>query len=328
MMRFMKAIISYLGLKDFAIALIGLYQLLILLLYRQKLKARLGRKKFREVKKKKVIVFPMRLNSGGTLHSGGYAIEKILLLLGVKVKGFSPWFVPSNAVYVDWQDLTFNKFRSEEFLLESCKYTSKDAEYESWTKINIHTNDISKKKVAKCFADAFGYSLDVDPTIYSGKIVEKSDANATHDGKVVSGPLLVSELQANKVYNIAIDNIDENGFATDYRLPFIGECLNFCYVKKRPEYDRFSNTNESTKMVNSSEIFTAIEMDSIEKFCRAMNLNYGELDCLRDSNTGLLYVVDVAKTPAGPPNAISKKDRLRAILEMSVAFATNFMIKS
>jgi len=130
-----------------------------------------------------------------------------------------------------------------------------------------------------------------------------------------------------KVYSVAINNIDENGMATDYRLPYIGTCLSFCYVKKRPKTDRFSNTNESAEMVDSSQVFTQDEIASIDKFCRMMKIDYAELDCLRDIDSGRLYIVDVAKTPAGPPNGISQKQRFDAILEMSVAFAKSFMIK-
>lgn len=37
------------------------------------------------------------------------------------------------------------------------------------------------------------------------------------------------------------------------------------------------------------------------------------MDCIRDSRSGRLYIVDVNKTCAGPPNAIGLRDHVWAI---------------
>jgi hypothetical protein len=46
---------------------------------------------------------------------------------------------------------------------------------------------------------------------------------------------------------------------------------------------------------------------------------------LRDANTRRIYVVDFAKTPAGPPNHLPKGLAAKAIEEISVAFSKNVL---
>jgi hypothetical protein len=316
-----KRLIVGLGLKPIAYKLISILCLPTLFLYRQKLKHRLGKNKYELIKNVDVITFPLKLSHNVNLLSGGYAMEKILHLLGLEPKAFNPWYQFEKILYLEWQDLTYNLFKSDDFIAESLKYVHK--ENLKIIKVNNNANDISKKKVAKCFSSVFKYDLDIDPLTFTGEIVVKSNDNATHDGQVIIGPLKNKDIDPSYVYSIAINNIDSNGLATDYRLPYIGKCLNFCYVKKRPKINRFSNTNESAFMKSSSEVFSDSELKQIDEFCRLMGIDYGELDCLRDNNTGKLYIVDVAKTPGGPPPEISKKQRYEAILEMSVAFVEN-----
>ena len=297
----------------------------LLLLYRQKLKSRLTENEFRLSKSIEIITFPTKLREFVLMSSGGPTIEKIFLLIGKQPNAFNFHLETDNLLYIDWQDLTHNRIKSSEYFQDLFKYFHKECLIDNMVKINLNTNDISKKNVAKCFASTFGYALDIDPTTYSGEIVVKSDENAKHDGEVITEPIRQADIDPSKVYSIAINNIDSNGFATDFRLPYIGKCLNFCYVKKRPKSDRFSNTNSSAIKVNSSEIFSESEFNSIDNFCRMLKLDFGELDCLRDNNTGKLYIVDVAKTPSGPPNGISNQHKYDAILEMSVAFVKNFL---
>jgi hypothetical protein len=55
--------------------------------------------------------------------------------------------------------------------------------------INFGCNDISKTRVAAAFEIASGDSLSVDPLTFRGRMVEKSEANAAHDGRVIEGPM-------------------------------------------------------------------------------------------------------------------------------------------
>ncbi|MDQ6770676.1 MAG: hypothetical protein M3Z54_11900, partial [Gemmatimonadota bacterium] len=44
-----------------------------------------------------------------------------------------------------------------------------------------------------------------------------------------------------------------------------------------------------------------------------IGMDFGELDVLRDRNSGKIYVVDANNTPAGPPTVLSKQDSARAL---------------
>ena len=54
--------------------------------------------------------------------------------------------------------------------------------------INLHRNDISKTRVDAVMKGVVGYGLAVDPLATHGPLVEKADANALHDGRIVTEP--------------------------------------------------------------------------------------------------------------------------------------------
>jgi hypothetical protein len=56
-----------------------------------------------------------------------------------------------------------------------------------------------------------------------------------------------------------------------------------------------------------------------------MDLDYGELDLLRDRGDGRIYVVDVNSTPWGPPNHISEDQSRIAVARMASAFRQAFL---
>src|SRR6056297_2076305 len=64
--------------------------------------------------------------------------------------------------------------------------------------INGRCIDISKSRVHKAFHEAFGYSIDVDPTKYDGLLVSKSNVNSKHDGYIIQGP--IKERESGRVY--------------------------------------------------------------------------------------------------------------------------------
>ena len=47
------------------------------------------------------------------------------------------------------------------------------------------------------------------------------------------------------------------------------------------------------------------EIVLINKFCESFGLEYGEIDVVRDFSSGNIYILDVNKTPWGPPNGLS-----------------------
>ncbi len=173
--------------------------------------------------------------------------------------------------------------------------------------INGRCTDVSKSRVMRTFEDVFGYPLEIDPETYAGRAVEKSELNGAHDGRVIQCP---QPRRDGFVYQRLIETGD-NGFVEDLRAPCVGGQLVTVFVKRRPEAQRFANSNTSVQLAEPSMFFSARELSSIEAFARAMELDWGGLDILRDRSSGRIYIVDVNKTDM-PPLALPFRDKMRA----------------
>ncbi len=189
--------------------------------------------------------------------------------------------------------------------------------------LNASCRDISKEAVARAFERVFGYGFHVDPTTHIGPLVEKSDRNGPHDGRIIHGP---AQAVPGRVYQRIIDNQVEDRFVMDIRTPVIGNAIPFVYLKYRPLYERFSNNNTRAVRRPTSEVFSTDEVSNIVAFARAMGLDYGELDILRDRGDSRIYIVDVNKTPVGPPNHLDRFEGRRAMRELGEALAAQFMV--
>jgi len=234
--------------------------------------------------------------------SRGSTIYKISKELGYNITN-KQRSKPEFAIF--WE---YTTFRKEFRLLDEI---SKDKYV-----INLHSRDISKKYVDKIHQEVFGYSTMVDPLTYNGKIVKKSDINGTHNGEIVEGP--VEFIEEDYIYQILIDNTIPGDSVMDIRVPFIGEALNFVYIKTRTISDRFKNPTGS-KVEAISDHLSDNEIKQLNQYCKILKLDYGELDVLRDKKDGRIYVIDVNNTPQGPPSKTSKKDAIYAISEMTEA---------
>jgi len=177
--------------------------------------------------------------------------------------------------------------------------------------LNAHCRDISKTTVDRTFAAIFGYGATVDPFADAGPVVEKSNENATHDGRVVRSPIAV--VREGAVYTRLIDNRISDELVEDIRVPVILGHIPFVYLKQRPLAIRFSNENSSASMQPANAIVTRDEQAKLLAFAEAMRMQFGELDVLRDKSDGRIYVVDANRTPAGPPNHIRRSDYFPAV---------------
>ncbi|MGF1459168.1 MAG: hypothetical protein ACFBSG_09090 [Leptolyngbyaceae cyanobacterium] len=185
--------------------------------------------------------------------------------------------------------------------------------------INGRHRDNKKSRVAKAWADAAGYTLAVDPLTYTGAIVEKSEKNATHDGRIVWGPLQPADVVAGKVYQRLIDNSADDE-VVDLRAVICGGKVLLVYIKRRPAAIRFANTNTAAELREPVEIFSAEELAALARFTDKVGIEYGELDVLRDNSSGLIYVVDATNGPAGPPKALSRAEAKAAVARIAIAF--------
>lgn len=177
--------------------------------------------------------------------------------------------------------------------------------------INADVRDTGKRHVARVFAQTFGYNLAVDPTSYVGPCVAKSNANSAHDGRLVSCP--ITDADPRMAYEVLVDNRAGAAEVLDLRVPVVGNELPFVYLKRRSIDSRFANRNSSVGVGETDEWLSPIEQTRIKTFCRAMALDLGELDILRDAGTGCIFIVDVNSMPFGPPRPIAFRDSVRAV---------------
>ncbi len=191
--------------------------------------------------------------------------------------------------------------------------------------VNFGCQDVSKTTVAEVFARASGYTLKVDPTTYQGRMVEKSELNAAHDGRVLEGPL--DAPIEGKAYQLLIDNEIEGGLVEDLRCCLVGGSPTVVFRKRRPLERRFLNENVEVLLDEPTNCYTADEIAVIERFAAELGLDWGGVDVLRDRMSGRIYIVDANKTDMGPPVALKLAAKLRATRRMARAFAGAFAPK-
>ena len=186
--------------------------------------------------------------------------------------------------------------------------------------INRDCTDISKTHVSRVFTDVFGYDLLVDPTAYEGRIVQKSDENATHDGEVIDGPIAPEDLVGGMVYQKAIDNrVAGSERFYEYRVPVFGRDIPVVYVKYRPADAQFKEF-DGVDVVSPGVVLSDDEVERLLAFTGALRLDYGELDVLRDRGDGRIYVVDANVTPSGPERGFRPDQSREALRRQAPAF--------
>ncbi len=187
--------------------------------------------------------------------------------------------------------------------------------------VNFECTDISKSRVAEAFEIAAGYGLGVDPETYNGMIVDKSEINAAHDGRIVAGPFPKEEGRA---YQRLVDNEIPGGLVEDLRTCTVNGEPAIVFIKRRPLSRRFHNYNTEVFIKKPQDVFSADELDVIRAFSMEIKLDWGGVDVLRDAKDGRIYIVDANKTDMGPPVALPLGEKLRATRRLARAFADEF----
>ena len=190
--------------------------------------------------------------------------------------------------------------------------------------INGRGIDNDKATVAAVHPGVIGWPLDVDPRAYTGQVVVKSRKNATHDGRIVTAPTEVD--LGTHVAQVAINN-RRGDMVQDIRVPYFAGAMPFVYFKYRPVASRFSNQNAAAAIAATSAAFDKVELGKLRAFAEACRLDYGEMDVLRDVDSGRIYVVDVNNTPAGPPNGLPAEEAVTAVRLMTSAFEAAFLVE-
>ena len=206
---------------------------------------------------------------------------------------------------------------------ENATYGSASAVQEKYPNariINVDCQDISKERVHVVHQEALGYSMNLNPQTHIGPAVEKSDENAVHDGQEVMCP--IESPKDNAVYQIVLDNANDNGEYVDIRVPIIGGKIPLVYLKFKTQEYRFTNKAHSATLHTPEEIFSNEEIEQIEKYANAMKVDFCEFDVLRHKGNQKIYIIDVNKTPYGPPDPLNRKDKVIALKKLSGAFMT------
>lgn len=188
--------------------------------------------------------------------------------------------------------------------------------------VNFNCTDISKSRVAAAFEQVAGYSLAVDPERFDGPMVEKSEKNACHDGRIIEGPVV--KPGADKTYQRVVDNEIHGGMIEDLRTCIVGGKPAVVFRKRRLITRRFLNENCEVLLDQPTQVFTSDEIDVISRFAEEIGLEWGGVDVLRDRNDGRIFIVDANKTDMGPPVALNLGDKLKATRRMARAFVTAF----
>lgn len=185
---------------------------------------------------------------------------------------------------------------------------------------NVGCFDIRKSVVSRVFEETFGYKLSVDPSTHQGPLVEKSESNGKHDGRLIEGP--VAEPKPGYVYQRNIENTFDGVEHIDIRTPVVGgKTTPYVFLKRRTRALRFTNDNHRVDLAATDAMLSAAEQQKIAAFARGMRLDFGGLDILRDRNDGRIYIVDANKTDMGPPAAMKSQDKLTAMRGLANAFA-------
>lgn len=187
--------------------------------------------------------------------------------------------------------------------------------------INFGCKDVSKSLVAEAFKAAAGYSLAVDPRTHKGPMVEKSEINAAHDGRIIEGPMDPLE---GKTYQVLVDNRIKGDMVEDLRTTFVAGEPTIVFKKRRPQSRRFLNENADVSYTFPANCFTKDELAVIRQFAREIGLDWGGVDVLRDAQSGKIYIVDANKTDMGPPVAMRLGDKLRTTRLMAKAFSAAY----
>jgi hypothetical protein len=184
--------------------------------------------------------------------------------------------------------------------------------------INANCPDISKERVHVVHLEALGYSMNLNPKTYIGVAVEKSDENAVHDGQEVICPVAFPKTDA--VYQKVLDNTNEAGEYVDIRVPVIAGKIPLVYLKFKTKKNRFTNKAHRATLHKPEELFSEEEISQIEKYANAMKVEFCEFDVLRHKGNNKIYIIDVNKTPYGPPDPLNQKDKAVALKKLSDAF--------
>ncbi len=187
--------------------------------------------------------------------------------------------------------------------------------YDSFADVNAGCWDITKSKVDRIFND-----ISIDPELYDGVCIKKSDRQSVQDVELVQCPV---RPEPGYVYQKNIENKEGDRWI-EYRVTYAdGIKMILKYYNVLP----FNLTSKEKKKriierIPIDSIFTASQEFELMIKCREFGFDYGEIDVLLDD--GYPVVIDVNNV-AGMGRGVDAFDPYRQ--EMADIFE-NFINKS
>ncbi|MEZ4722478.1 MAG: hypothetical protein R2813_11455 [Flavobacteriales bacterium] len=189
--------------------------------------------------------------------------------------------------------------------------------------INLQSRNIGKDYLDHQMRKAFGYSTQVDPQNYDGKVVKKSIQNAVHDGMFVEAPF---EKEVGFIYQRLVDSSVSESEVMDMRIPVMNKFIPHLYRAYRSSNERFVNVPPRVELeTNVDAMISPEEKNNLFKLCDSMGLDYVEFDVLRDCIDDRIYVVDANNTPQGPPKNLSDAEKRQSIESYARCFKQQFL---
>ncbi|MEA2622219.1 MAG: hypothetical protein QOH61_1129 [Chloroflexota bacterium] len=184
--------------------------------------------------------------------------------------------------------------------------------------INRRCVDISKSRVDTEWAAAAGYTVAVDPLTWEGPMIVKAERNGVHDGRLVMGPL--KSRRPGRVYQRFVDAVEGNS-VIELRTAVIAGSVPNVIRRWRQAADWDAKTIRS-EVHTAEAMYSAAEIAQLIRFADGLGLEYGELDVLRDQQSGRIYVLDANRTPYGPPRKLPEHEAALAVERMAQAFSS------
>lgn len=193
--------------------------------------------------------------------------------------------------------------------------------------INLFLIDTSKDFVAKSMEKYFGYTFKIDPKTYNGYCIAKHNGNGTKSCFFLKCPIDADEIFHDHCYQKIINYVSENdtNILYEIRIPIFKNIIPFSFFKTRNKGLRFTSKNKSMNIVPATYRLSIDECQQILSYCHTIGLEYGELDILRCSETGKIYIIDVNNTPWWPPNKLGDVERNISLNMMWNAFLEAFI---
>lgn len=193
------------------------------------------------------------------------------------------------------------------------------------TWINGRCLDIRKSTVAKLFTEISHRSLLVNPREYKGPMVQKSEKNGTHSGKIICAS--ITKKLANYVYERLIDNETNNeNEIKDMKVVIVGSQIPLIYEIYRDKNKRFKSYGRNTKIASADDLLSKNEQKEIFTIANKIGLDFGEMDVLRDKVNSHIYIVDINKTTVSPPADLTFAERTKALRIIGRAFEQEFLV--